>query len=187
MRRVIVQEWVTIDGFAAGENDELDFMPAQFSSKSKNSVEHNQLEFMQTIDTMLLGLKTYQMFEAYWPPSKDSIADGLNALTKYVFSETLEQAPWGDSEEATIIKTDAEKRIAKLKEGAGKDIVIWGSLSLVQSLFNSDIIDEYQFFLCPSVLGKGRKLFTSDSRILNLHLLESKTFEDGCILLRYGR
>lgn len=186
MKRVIVQEWVTVDGFAAGENDELDFMPRQWSNDSKNSVEQHQLQFIETIDTMLLGLITYRMFEAYWPGSNDRIASGLNALNKYVCSETLEQAPWGNFQGASIIKRDAEKEIARLKEQAGKDIVIWGSLSLVQSLFNSDIIDEYQLIVCPSVLGKGRKLFTEDSKIMNMNLLESKTFDDGCVLLKYA-
>ncbi|WP_316815246.1 dihydrofolate reductase family protein [Pedobacter nyackensis] len=187
MRRVIVQEWITIDGFAAGENDELDFMPNQFSSTSKNSIENHQLQFIQTIDTMLLGLKTYRMFEAYWPNSGDAIAGGLNALNKYVFSETLDQAPWGNSQKAAIINTGAEKKIAALKGKPGKDIVIWGSLSLVQSLFNTDVIDEYQFFLCPTILGKGRKLFTDDSKLMNMHLMESKAFDDSCVFLRYCR
>lgn len=187
MRRVIVQEWVTVDGFAAGENDELDFMPQGLANDPGNSLEQNQLQFIKTIDTMLLGLNTYRMFEAYWPGSKDRIAPGLNALNKYVCSETLEQAPWGNFEEASIIKKDTEKEIARLKEQAGKDIVIWGSLSLVQSLFNSDIIDEYQLIVCPSVLGKGRKLFREDSRIMSMNLLDAKSFNDGCVLLKYAR
>lgn len=186
MKRVIVQEWVTVDGFAAGENNELDFMRPELSNDSENSVEQNQLQFIETIDTMLLGLNTYRMFEAYWPGSKDRIAPGLNALKKYVCSETLEQAPWGNLDKASVIKKDAEREIGKLKKQAGKDIVIWGSLSLVQSLFNSDIIDEYQFIVCPSILGKGRKLFTEDSKILNMNLLETKTFDGGCVLLKYA-
>lgn len=187
MRKVIVQEFVTIDGFAAGPQDELDFMPQEFSTGTKNSTENNQLQFIATIDTMILGRNTYRMFEAYWPNATDRIAPGLNALTRYVVSESLEQAVWGNLEPAVIIKKDAEKEIEKLKAQAGKDIVIWGSLSLAQSLFNSDVIDEYQFIVCPAVLNKGRKLFTDDSNLFKLNLLETKAFDDGCVLLRYSR
>lgn len=187
MRRVIVQEWVTVDGFAAGENNELDFMSLVESNSSLNSLEKNQLEFIETVDTMLLGLNTYKLFEAYWPMSKDNIAPGINALNKYVCSETLEQAPWGNLDSAVLIQKNTEKEIANLKAQTGKDIVIWGSLTLVQSLFNSDIIDEYQFIVCPSILGKGKKVFTEDSKLLNMTLLESKTFDGGCVLLRYAR
>jgi dihydrofolate reductase len=187
MRKVIVQEFVTIDGFAAGQQDELDFMPQEFSTGTKNSIENNQLAFIKTIDTMILGRNTYRMFEAYWPNSTERIAPGLNALARYVVSETLEQAAWGNLEPASIIKKDVDKEISKLKSQAGKDIVIWGSLALAQSLFNTDVIDEYQFIICPAILSSGRKLFTDDRKLLKLNLLETKTFDDGCVLLRYSR
>jgi len=185
MRKVIVQEFMTIDGFAAGKNDELDFMPASFSTDSENNIENHQLRLIETIDTMILGRTTYTMFEAYWPNSDEPIALGLNALKKHVVSASLEQAPWGNQEPVSIVKKDVVNEIKKLKMQAGKDIIIWGSLSLVQSLFNSDIIDEYQFIICPAVLSNGRKLFTDDGKLLKLHLLETKTFDDGHVLLSY--
>jgi dihydrofolate reductase len=186
MRKVIVQEFMTIDGFAAGKNDELDFMPASFSTDSENNIENNQLQLIDTIDTMILGRTTYKMFEDYWPNSDEAIAPGLNALKKYVVSESLEQAPWGNLEPVSILKKDVVNEIKKLKTQAGKDIIIWGSLSLVQSLFNKNVIDEYQFIICPAVLSNGRKLFIDDSTMLKLHLLETKTFDDGYVLLRYS-
>jgi dihydrofolate reductase len=95
MRKVILEEWVTLDGYAADRDGNLDFFP---SSDTDKFSDRDQLAFLDTVDTILLGRKTYELFVDYWPTAtadKEIIADRLNELPKIVFSNTLTEAPWG--------------------------------------------------------------------------------------------
>jgi len=141
---------------------------------------------VDSIDTMILGANTYKMFVSYWPEATQEGAFGekLNSLSKYVVSSTLEDAPWGKWEGAELISNKPMEAIAKLKQKSGKDIVVWGSLTLAESLMKDGLIDEYQLWVCPIVLGKGKPLFAGDST-LPLTLLEAKTYDAGMVLLRY--
>lgn len=186
MRKVIVQEFVTIDNFAAQQDKGLGFMPQTAPNDQENTAEKNQLRFIETLDTMIMGRNTYEMFRQYWPSATEIIAPKLNALRKIVFSSTLDEAPWGDFEPATLSFVDAREEIARLKELPGKDIVIWGSLTLVRSLYGSGVIDEYSLIICPAILEKGIRLFTEGSAMNDLELIETKTFTRGFIQLRYG-
>ena len=188
MRNVILQEFVSLDGLAAGPNDSVDFVPA--STAGDRSFGRRQMEFIDSIDTMLLGRVTYEMFAGYWPnvASGDDkpFADRLNAIPKIVFSKTLDRAPWGDWGNATIVRTSAAARIAELKEESGKDMVIWGSLSLAQSLMGEGLIDEYQLVVCPVVLGSGRPLFPRQADSSDLQLVSTRSFDRGTVLLAYS-
>jgi dihydrofolate reductase len=186
MRKVILQEFVTLDGLAAGENGSVDFVPA--STTGDESFGQRQIDFMDSIDTILLGRVTYEMFSQYWPnvTSGDDkpFADKLNAIPKIVFSQTLDRAPWGDWDDAQI-REDAAKEIAASKGRSGKDMVIWGSISLAQSLMADRLIDEYQIIICPVVLGTGRPLFKKQSDAQGLELVDTRTFDRGTALLSY--
>lgn len=183
MRRLIFQNFVTLDGFAAGPNGENDFIVAntQLDEDFKRSAER--------IDTILLGRETYSMFSQYWPTvttETELIADFVNTTPKLVFSHTLEAAPWGDFEAAQVVKGDSAEEITKLKEQPGKDMILWGSVSLGHSLIQAGVIDEYQVRICPSVLGAGKRLWPDDLPPANLKLVESKTYDDiGLIVVRY--
>lgn len=190
MSKLIVQEFVTVDGFAAARDGALDFMPAGGEKPADMQIERDQLRFIKDeVDTMLLGRTTYQMFKDYWPTAtaeKDVIADDLNALSKVVASRTLDHAPWGDrGDEATIFRDGVEAATA-LRRQSGKGVVVWGSLTLAQSLMRAGLVDECQLFLCPSVLGAGKSLFAHDTGLQAMQLLESKRYESGVILLRYA-
>jgi dihydrofolate reductase len=117
MRKVILQEFVTLNGLASGPNDSVDFVPA--ATAGDQSFGRRQMGFMDSIDTILLGRVTYEMFAAHWPnvTSGDDkpFADKLNAIPKVVFSRTLGRAPWGKWDEARIVKNSAAKEVAKLK------------------------------------------------------------------------
>ena len=184
MRRVILQEFVTIDGFAAGTDGSVDFVPA--STSGDHSFGQRQLDFMDTIDAMLLGRVTYDMFSGYWPNvtsgDEKPFADKLNAIPKVVFSSTLERAPWGKWDNAEVVKHSAAKELANLKQASGKDMVIWGSLTLARSLIDANLIDEYQLIVCPVILGDGKRLF---HRTLDLRLLRTQAFDRGAVLLSY--
>ncbi|RYD56214.1 MAG: reductase [Sphingobacteriales bacterium] len=159
MRKLIVQEFVTIDGFAAEQNGELDFMPKDSPQDGEHSVENYQWQFLDTLDTMVIGRNTYEMFVQYWPTATERIAPKLNAMNKVVCSTELDKAPWGNYEPATVISSNVKEEMEKLKQQQGKDVIIWGSIWLVQSLVSSSVIDEYQIVVCPSVIGSGKSLF----------------------------
>jgi dihydrofolate reductase len=187
MRRVILQEFVSLDGLAAGPNASLDFVPA--ATRDDRSFEEHQLRFAGTIDTILLGRVTYGMFSAYWPTQTtdtDKAADMLNMTPKVVFSKTLDQAPWGRWAEARVVETDAAEAVARLKAQPGKDMALWGSLSLARSLMKAGLIDQYQLVVCPLVLGSGTPLFGGGAPRLALKLLESRQFDRGAVMLKYA-
>ncbi|MGH7719276.1 MAG: dihydrofolate reductase family protein [Gemmatimonadaceae bacterium] len=187
MRKVILQEWVTIDGFAAGPNGELDFFA---SSVLNEGSDRDLLRFIDTVDTILLGAVTYRLFVDFWPTATtddEIIADKLNATPKIVFSQTLDRAPWGKWGEAKVVKTSAAEEINELKRRPGKDMVLWGSISLAQSLMKEGLIDECHLRVCPVALGKGRRLFPDDVSTIDMKLLETRAYESGLVLLRYGR
>ena len=185
MKPVILQEFVSVDGFAAAADGNVDFIPA--SNQGDQPFGQHQIKFMDSIDTILLGRVTYEMFAGYWPnvTSGDDkpFADKINATPKLVFSKTLKSASWGKWDNATVVKGSAPREVAKLRAGAGKGMVIWGSISLAQSLMNDGLIDEYQLFVCPVTLGGGRHLFPGKGE---MKLVRTKAFDRGTVLLAYN-
>jgi len=180
MRRLIFQEYVTLDGYAAGPNDELDF----FDTIAEQADDDN-LELLDGIDTMLLGARTYRLFVDYWPTATDEvIAPRLNALRKLVASTTLDAAPWGEWEPGEIVR-DAVAAVRELKAEDGKDIILWGSISLLHTLFAEGLVDEVQLRVCPLVLGAGKSVFPTGADSVPLELVEAKPWASGGVLLRY--
>ena len=145
---------------------------------------------MDSIDAILLGRVTYQMFAEYWPKVTSGedrpFADKINAIPKFVFSKTLDHAPWGQWESATIVKNNAATAVANLKQEPGKDMVVWGSISLAQSLANEGLIDEYQMIVCPVGLGSGKPFFRGKVDSFDLRLLNTRSFDRGTVLLAYA-
>jgi dihydrofolate reductase len=187
MRKLIIQEWISLDGYIADKNGNLDFFTSINPESNKYSDE-DQLKFLEGIDTILLGRKTYQLFVDFWPTAaseKEIIADKLNETRKIVFSNSLDKAPWGNWPDLEIIGGRAEDAIRKLKMKEGKDIVVWGSISLAQSLMKQNLIDEYHLQLCPTAIGGGRPLFPEAGSYRNMKLIELKQYTTGLIFLRY--
>jgi len=185
MRKLILEEWISLDGYASDKNGQLDFFPS--TEKNKFS-DNDQLKFLESVDTILLGRKTYDLFVDFWPGAtidKEIIADKINSTKKIVFSNTLKKAPWGKWPDVQIIPGDAVKEINFLKEKEGKNIVMWGSLSLAQSLIKENLIDEYHLQLCPVVIGGGRLLFPNFDNYKNLKLVSFKKYDTGVIFLKY--
>jgi dihydrofolate reductase len=187
MKKVILQEFVTLDGLAAGPNDSVDFVPN--TTKGDESFGREQDKLIDTIDTILLGSKTYRMFSEYWPNVNEGkekqFADKLNATPKIVFSKKLDRAPWGKWKEAKVVSNSAVDEVAKLKQQTGKDIIIWGSISVAQSLMDEGLIDEYRLVVCPVVLGDERALFREKLDKTEMKFMEAKTFDQGAVLLKY--
>ena len=185
MRRLILEEWLSLDGYAVDREGTLDFFP---SSESDKFSDRDQLGFLESVDTILLGRRTYELFVDYWPTAttdKEVIADRLNSLPKLVFSNTLSEAPWGEWPPARVVHGDAVTEIKRLKEGDGKHMVLWGSLSLARELIAADLIDEYHFQLCPTAVGGGRPVFPTLSSYASFERVNVRLYDTGVVFLHY--
>ena len=185
MRRVILEEWLSLDGFAEDKAGRLDFFP---STEANKFSDRDQLKFLDSVDTILLGRRTYELFVGFWPtvsPDKEIIAERLNSLPKIVFSNTLREAPWGDWSPARIVSGDALAEIKRLKGEDGDHMVLWGSLSLAHQLIAANLIDEYHLQICPTILGGGRTLFPTLQEYAQLERKSIRTYETGVVYLHY--
>jgi dihydrofolate reductase len=184
VRKLVVQQWVTVDNIAAEEDGGLSFVSGEpFSETTNPAFKASVMRFIDSVDTMILGANTYAQAKDYWPYADDQGEYGqkLNNLTKFVASSKLDEAPWGDFPAATVTR-DPAVTIRELKEQSGKDIWLWGSLKLMHSLLDAGVVDEVRMLVCPASRGKGTHVF-EDSQ--DLKLVEATGFENGVALLRY--
>ena len=182
MRKLIASEWISLDGVFDGDTMDQWFMPFD-SDERQDYIRQSIL----TSDAMLFGRTTWEMLKGYWSGLKNDemgIADKLNSMPKYVVSTTLKNADWNNS---TIIKGDVVEEITKLKQQAGRQILISGSATLVKSLMKTDLIDEYQFLLQPIIVGTGKRFFRDGMPTTRLKLVKSRTFSHSVTLLTFGR
>jgi dihydrofolate reductase len=187
VRKVILQEIVSLDGYAAGPNGDVAFIPASTRGDQRWGAEQSAL--MDKVDTLLLGRVTYAMFSQFWPAvmqgEEMEFADKFNGLQKVVFSKTLTRAPWGKWPEGRIVKGNPADEIAKLKKQPGKDMLISGSISIGQALSEANMVDEYHVIVCPVVLGGGRPLFRDKSGGKQLELIDAHGLDRGAVSLLY--
>jgi len=177
MRKVIVYEYVTLDGVVEAPEK------WQFPYFSDDVAEVIKSQILDA-GAILLGRATYDIFAASWPSRTNNefgVADKLNNAPKYVVSSTLESPDWNNT---TLIKENVLEEIAGLKQQPGGDIGILGSATLVQSLMGRELIDEYRLMVHPIILGSGKRLFP-EGVDLALRLIEVKAFSSGVLLLRY--
>ena len=184
MRKLILTEWVSLDGYTSGPNNDISFVGESFNDEMGKYED----DIVSQADTLLLGRVTYESFAGSWPyvPDKPDASEGekiyarkLNAMRKIVFSRTLERAEWNNSQLLREIDPD---EIRKLKEEDGKDMLIYGSVSIVQQLTALGLVDEYQLLVHPTALGGGKPLFTDR---LKLKLVSTKPFSSGVVLMTY--
>jgi dihydrofolate reductase len=187
VRNIIVSMRVTLDGFIAGLQGEMDWMEEFFDKTLANY----ESELQKTVDTTLFGRVTYQGFESYWPkvaldPSSPQglaeYAHQLNAMRKLVFSKTLSRAEWNNS---VLVHEIVPEEITKMKQEPGRDMVIYGSISIVQALTNLGLIDRYQLLVYPILLGSGKPLFQDILHTVKLSLVSTKTHPSGVMELSY--
>jgi dihydrofolate reductase len=137
-------------------------------------------------DALLLGRKTYEIFNAYWPKQgdDDSMARKLNSVPKYVASRTLGSVDWNNSE---LLQGEVADEVARLKRELDGEIHVTGSSDLIQTLLEHDLVDEVQLIVFPVVLGTGKRLFGDGTTPRALRLAEAKTTPSGVALQRYER
>jgi dihydrofolate reductase len=177
LRKLIVSEWMTLDGVFDADTMKDWFEPYD-SPERQNYIRENVL----TSDAFLFGRVTYEMLASYWPNQKNNemgVADRLNSAPKYVVSSTLKKAEWNNS---TIINEDVVEEVAKLKQQPGQDILMFGSATLVQSLMEAELIDEYRFLVHPTIMGAGKRFFKDGMLATKLNLVKTKTLSSGVTL-----
>lgn len=185
MRKLIVQQWVTVDNIAAEEDGGLSFVSGDpFSDATNPAFKTRVMGLVDAVDTLILGANTYAQTKDYWPYAEEQgeYGEKLNGLTKFVASSKLDEAPWGDFPAATVTR-DPAATVRELKEGDGKDIWLWGSLTLMRSLLAAGVVDEVTLLVCPASRGKGTRVFEDRQE---LRLIEATPFDNGLALLRYG-
>lgn len=184
MRKVIMTMWVTLDGFVAGPNGEMNWI-GEIDDEANGPYQD---DFVSAADTLLLGRVTYESFAGSWPNMSNApdapeglkaYARKLNEMRKIVFSKSLESAEWNNS---TLSREITPAEIMQLKQEPGRNIIIYGSASLVQALASLNLIDQYQLLLYPIALGKGKPLFNDHTK---LKLVNTITRPSGIIELHY--
>ena len=183
LRRIIASEFVSADGYVSGK-DNMSWVMNSFNEEMGRYAGG----LMESMDTVLLGRVTYETMAGAWPnftEEQSPGADKMNSVEKVVVSKTLKRAPWGKYEPARIIGDDLEDEVKELKQQSGKNIVVYGSPTLVQGLTRLGLIDEYQLLLFPVLLGAGKRLFGQTDGQVDLKLLRTETFSNGVNVLYY--
>src|SRR6266550_2212573 len=154
MGRIVVTEFVSLDGVMEAPGGGEDFKHAGWTFEIDRGEEGDKFKLDETLDAeaLLLGRVTYEGFAAAWPSRTDEVgfADKMNTMPKYVVSSTLQDLTWNNS---TRVDGDVAEGVAKLKEQVGGDIVVAGSATLVRTLVDQDLVDELRLMVFPVVLG----------------------------------
>jgi dihydrofolate reductase len=183
MRKIIYYVHISVDGFIEGPNGEFDW-PTMGPELSAYSIAMND-----EIDTFLYGRVVYEGMAGYWPtaeemsddPHDKAFAPIWRRTPKVVASRTLTTADWN----TRVIGDDLAAQVAALKEEPGKDVLLTGGASLPASLATLGLVDEYRVVVHPVVLGGGKPVFPTRERRVRLDLVESRSFDDRTVLLRY--
>lgn len=191
MRKLIASTFVSLDGImqAPGgpEEDPTGGFPlgGWMFRYADESMDFAEAGFDGKDRELVLGRRTYQIFEAYWPyqPEDHPIAATLNAAKKHVASRTLTKLDWRN---ATLLPGDAVPAIAALKTQPGPDLQIIGSGNLIQTLQAAALIDEYNVWTFPVVLGRGKRLFSETAKPAALRLLHTKVSAAGVLMSAYA-
>lgn len=186
MRKIIVLSFITLDGVmqAPGgpeEDTSGGFKYGGWTASYGDEVFAKVLEKQMQPADLLLGRKTFEIFENYWPQHEKGWP-GINDVTKYVMSRTMKKSDWKNS---VFLKSLAD--IKKLKNSKGSDIQVWGSSKLIQTLLENDLVDELWLKIFPLTLGNGKKLFDNGTIPAAFTLTECLATPSGVIIANYKR
>jgi dihydrofolate reductase len=184
--RIIVTEFVSLDGIIEDPGGSEDYKYGGWSFEISRGEEGDQFKLDETVDSaaLLLGRTTYEGFAEAWPSRDGEFADKFNSMPKYVVSSTLKDPEWTNT---TVLEGDVGASVARLKEEIDGNIVVHGSARLAQTLFDLDLVDRLHLMVFPVALGAGKRLFGETSNKKPLRLTDSKIVGDGVAILIYER
>jgi dihydrofolate reductase len=184
MGRIVVTEFVSLDGVVEDPGGSEDFKYGGWSFEFDRGPEGDEFKLEETrkSQALLLGRVTYEGFAEAWPSREGEFADLFNSMPKYVVSSTLESPEWTNS---TVLDGDLVEEVKKLREGPDGDIVVHGSVQVAQALIANDLVDELRLMVFPVVLGAGKRLFGDPGEKKTLRLVDSKVAGDGVLVLTY--
>jgi dihydrofolate reductase len=184
MGRIVVTEFMSLDGVVEDPGGSENFRYGGWSFEISRGDEGDKFKLDEAFssDALLLGRVTYEGFAAAWPSREGEFADKFNTMPKYVVSSTLKDPAWNNS---TVLNGDLAEEVAKLKQEVDGDIVVHGSVRLVQALVEHDLVDELRLMVYPVVLGSGKRLFGETSDKKTFDLADSKVVGDGVAILVY--
>ena len=185
MSRIVAAEYVTADGVMQDPGGRGEIERGAWSNPYWNDeLAKVQAELLFASDALLLGRVTYEGFAATWPEMEDEegeFAKRMNAMPKYVASRTLKSAEWNGS----IITGDVPEAVARLKEQRDRNLLLYGSGALLNTLLGHDLIDQYRIMIHPVVLGQGKRLFREASEEKPLRLVDVSTTSTGVMIADY--
>ena len=189
MSRIAVIEYTSLDGVIqgpghVGEDTDGGFQRGGWTGPFMAEHGHYMSAVFEAAGGFLLGRRTYDIWAAFWPAVTDpgdQIARALNTRPKYVASATLTEPGWA----GTTVLRDVPGEVARLRQQPGQPILLMGSSALAQSLMAHGLVDEYQLWVHPVVLGIGKKLFRDGGPTLSLRLADSTTTAGGLVILTY--
>jgi dihydrofolate reductase len=184
MRKIVLFLHQSLDGYCATVDGALDWIPYN------EAFEKYAERLVQTVGSPMYGRVTYKLMQSYWPTMLNNAAasqherehaEWYDKVQKIVFSTTL----INEEPNTTVIHDNVEEEVKKLKEGEGKDLVIFGSPTLAGSLMEMNLIDEFQFTVSPVILGQGKTFIRKIEKRYNLELISSEQIEGGLVALHY--
>lgn len=180
MPRLVMWNLQTLDGCFEGPQPwDLDFHNAAWGDE----LQRFSLEQTAEVGTLLYGRNTYEGMAKHWSTATGAVAEFLNAVPKVVFSRTLDAADWHNSR---LVRGEAADEVVELKRRPGKDLFVFGSAKLSDSLMRRGLFDEYRICIAPVVLRNGAPLFKPGGPRQDLTLLEARPLATGAIILRYA-
>ena len=193
MRKVIADEWMTLDGVIQAPGQQDEDPTGGFQHGGWHVGYFDDIAQRRVVDSVvkaggfLLGRRTYEIFAAHWPNASEEeqvLAEPLNTKPKYVASRTLtEPLEWRNSR---VLQGDVAEAVATLKQEDGEDLHAIGSSELVQTLLEHDLVDEFRVMIDPVVVGGGKRLFRDDGGLRPLRLLDSQVTTTGVIIATYA-
>lgn len=179
MRKLKLQVQMSVDGYIAGPNGEMDWVVWNWDEGLKNYVE----ALTEPVDCIVLGRKLAEGFIPYWAshPEEEG-ASKINNTRKVVFTKTLHQSQWDNT---VLAKGELVQEITKLKEQEGGDIIVYGGGTFVSALIQKRLIDEYHLFINPTAIGKGMAIFKEVGNKQHLTLVNATAFNCGIVALQY--
>jgi dihydrofolate reductase len=186
MGRIVATEFISLDGVVEDPGGSEDFKYGGWTFEIDRGEDGGKFKLDETMDSeaLLLGRVTYEGFAEAWPSRDGEFADKFNTMPKYVVSSTLKDPEWNNT---TVLEGDLSSAVTAMSDRHSGDIVVHGSVQLVQALIENDLLDELRLMVFPVVLGAGKKLFGETSDKKNLKLRDSKVVGDGVTITIYEK